>query len=541
MAKIPRIQFKRTKNPGVRPSKDNLAEGELAINLADRMLFTKSGEEIIDLGFAKGGTVNGDIIQETGNFTTNGVLTVQSPINPGINFLKTDTNEYLRLETKNNEGLFIFGDGGQAKAFVKLPKETGTIATREHVGKMVSTNDGETKLRAPNQTNLLIAKDNKELVWYDGSTNNRMVNFGAGGLDLAHKGSDAVGVSLYKKDGNQVRIETHAHSSSLMLAFAYKDSAGNNSYVINMPKENGVLASQQWVDGKYYKRLDQPSFKTAVNIYHSTTGSYAQLSYEDNGEVRWNINNNGSWIRLLHPRENGTIATREWTNTLVNRTGADTYIQSADGKHRLTIVNDGMFSVWHNDTKQRSFYVETGGVAVAAHSVRAPGIMATRGASELIKLGFNATGSPFLSYYDANGKWTPYYFPSGTQGNVSTQEWVASNFYKKTETYNKSEIDGKVNGRLTQAQGDARYPLKGDVYTKGESDGRFMAKGSVTGTKLGPLKTARRVNTAGTPKLTGADIYNAIDAVPDNSVLCGLRSYYSAGNYLEAQYREILS
>ena len=78
MADIKQIQFKRTSEAGKKPTPDALAEGELAINLADRMLFTKSGDEVIDLGFAKGGTVDGDINQVKGNITTKGDVTAKN-------------------------------------------------------------------------------------------------------------------------------------------------------------------------------------------------------------------------------------------------------------------------------------------------------------------------------------------------------------------------------------------------------------------------------------------------------------------------------
>ena len=78
MADIKQIQFKRTSEAGKKPTPESLAEGELAINLADRTLFTKSGDEVIDLGFAKGGTVDGDINQIKGNITTAGDLTAKN-------------------------------------------------------------------------------------------------------------------------------------------------------------------------------------------------------------------------------------------------------------------------------------------------------------------------------------------------------------------------------------------------------------------------------------------------------------------------------
>lgn len=72
MATLKSIQFKRSKIAGAKPTAAQLDEGELAINLRDRTIFTKSDQgQIIDLGFAKGGTVDGDVTIN-GKFTLNG-------------------------------------------------------------------------------------------------------------------------------------------------------------------------------------------------------------------------------------------------------------------------------------------------------------------------------------------------------------------------------------------------------------------------------------------------------------------------------------
>ncbi len=81
MATLKQIQFKRSKIAGVRPAPTVLAEGELAINLKDRLLFTKDDTgAIIDLGFAKGGNIDGNVIHkgnynQTGDYTLNGTFT----------------------------------------------------------------------------------------------------------------------------------------------------------------------------------------------------------------------------------------------------------------------------------------------------------------------------------------------------------------------------------------------------------------------------------------------------------------------------------
>ena len=58
---LSKIQFKRTTVAGKKPTVSQLSVGELAINLTDRTIFTSTGTEVIDLGFAKGGNVDGNI------------------------------------------------------------------------------------------------------------------------------------------------------------------------------------------------------------------------------------------------------------------------------------------------------------------------------------------------------------------------------------------------------------------------------------------------------------------------------------------------
>lgn len=72
MATLKQIQFKRSKTAGARPAASVLAEGELAINLKDRTIFTKDDlGNIIDLSISAGGSISGNITQ-TGDYLQNG-------------------------------------------------------------------------------------------------------------------------------------------------------------------------------------------------------------------------------------------------------------------------------------------------------------------------------------------------------------------------------------------------------------------------------------------------------------------------------------
>ena len=60
-ANINRIKFLRTKTAGSVPTAAVLDEGELAINLVDRTIYSKNGTNVVELGFGKGGSVSGAI------------------------------------------------------------------------------------------------------------------------------------------------------------------------------------------------------------------------------------------------------------------------------------------------------------------------------------------------------------------------------------------------------------------------------------------------------------------------------------------------
>ncbi|ADG60144.1 tail fiber protein [Acinetobacter phage Acj9] len=58
---INKILFLRSATPGAKPALSLLGDGELAFNLADRTIYTKNGNNLIELGFGTGGVVSGDI------------------------------------------------------------------------------------------------------------------------------------------------------------------------------------------------------------------------------------------------------------------------------------------------------------------------------------------------------------------------------------------------------------------------------------------------------------------------------------------------
>ncbi|QHA33626.1 long tail fiber protein distal subunit [Salmonella phage pSe_SNUABM_01] len=134
MATLKQIQFKRSKTAGARPAASVLAEGELAINLKDRVLFTKDDQgNIIDLGFAKGGSIDGNVIHignynQTGDYTLNGTFTQTGNFNlTGIARVTRDIIAAGQIMTEGGELITKSSGTAHVRFFDGNNRERGII------------------------------------------------------------------------------------------------------------------------------------------------------------------------------------------------------------------------------------------------------------------------------------------------------------------------------------------------------------------------------------------------------------------------------
>ncbi|AAU29223.1 long tail fiber protein distal subunit [Escherichia phage JS98] len=141
MATLKQIQFKRSKVAGVRPTPAQLAEGELAINLKDRLLFTKDDTgAIIDLGFAKGGNIDGNVIHngnynQTGDYTLNGVFTQIGDFNlNGIARVTRDIIAAGQIMTHGGELISKSASTSHLRFFDGNDRERGIIFSPNNAG-----------------------------------------------------------------------------------------------------------------------------------------------------------------------------------------------------------------------------------------------------------------------------------------------------------------------------------------------------------------------------------------------------------------------
>ncbi|QQV88860.1 hypothetical protein [Providencia phage PSTRCR_121] len=267
MADLTRIQFKRSKTPNVRPAPDTVAEGEIVLNLADRAILTKLGNEIIDLGFAKGGKVDGNI-DLTGNFTqTNGHFNTTGSITAGAESSFTDINvlNSIKLKSKTTEdfGSITFYDGkfyfeqyinGKWTGQLGIPQGAGTIASREWTNTMIKDLGSGVSMSSPRGTTEIANNDDGNMGFWDRTTKRWVfvvgaqsgANFAGGYVRIknALSGGDQSSFEATSPDGGK-KIGLWAYNDGRTLLSAYDGGAWSNITIGGVG--NGTIALREWV------------------------------------------------------------------------------------------------------------------------------------------------------------------------------------------------------------------------------------------------------------------------------------------------------
>lgn len=125
MADLKQIQFRRTKTAGKKPTTSNISEGELALNMADSALYTRSGDAIIQLTGKNMPEIDTNKLTVAGTTTLKDNVTI-SP-NKSISFETTDLSgeitRHIVGKCATNDGWYI-GAGGTSNSGIL---EIGTI------------------------------------------------------------------------------------------------------------------------------------------------------------------------------------------------------------------------------------------------------------------------------------------------------------------------------------------------------------------------------------------------------------------------------
>lgn len=329
MADLKKIQFLRTKIKGKQPTTDQVAEGELAINLVDRSLFTNDGNKIISLGFAKGGDVDGNINQ-VGDFKTTGIIETSkggaavkltSPSHSYIEFYGDSNNTrfaYLGKSAQSEVGITLSKDGG---ASLSLYKTNARLTKPLSVADQITVTTDET-------TDIL----------------------GSHKITLIDKGVQTGQLTLPKEKGTLATLNHVASRivDSLDSTDATKILSANMGSVIDTrlkeqdPRQWGFgshieIASGEKPGTVYAKRsavyLDNFVGDTLTNSYnmkfaHSSINYYGIISFQHSGNA----------IRIRSVTPGGNID-RDLYHTLNTSIDPNGFLRASGSKITLTTSN----------------------------------------------------------------------------------------------------------------------------------------------------------------------------------------------------------
>jgi len=127
MATISEIKFKRSKTAGQKPVVASLKEGELAINLADKKLFTNTGDKVEDITLRSGGKVDG-ALEVAGKVKSNSIESNTGTIKELTSTDITVSNELtVGMDLKAKRNVIV---DGSVQAGTELRSNNGVVRAR---------------------------------------------------------------------------------------------------------------------------------------------------------------------------------------------------------------------------------------------------------------------------------------------------------------------------------------------------------------------------------------------------------------------------
>lgn len=465
MADLTRIQFKRSKTPNVRPAPDTVAEGEIILNLADRAILTKLGNEIIDLGFAKGGKVDGNINltgnfdQKNGNIVTTGSITAnqESTINAPFNI-----NDNIKIKDPNKPANFAalayttgklyyeqFVDGKWTGQFI-IPQGAGTAATQQWVNAMLYTSDTSTIMKNPNSNPrlCLITKDTGEAGAYDFANSrwafvHNQAGFEVFGVGAFKSSNDYASIILKKSDNRFVQIETTPHAgSTTMLNFIYRQTDGTNQHVMQLPYETGTIASREWTN-TMIKDLG-----TGVSM--ASPRGTTEIANNDDGNM-------GFWDKT----------TKRWVFVANPNTGANFSVQYVRIKNTIQGGDQSSFEATSPD-----------------------------GGKKIGLWAYN-DGRTLLSAY-AGGAWSNITIGGVGNGVIALREWVNTNYHSNLSINNTSSSWISMRDQPCFRSGNPVVTASASCILRQEHADRHFMLGGLGNTQFGIYMLNKNQTTNGT-------------------------------------------
>lgn len=480
MATLKQIQFKRSKTAGARPAASVLAEGELAINLKDRTIFTKDDlGNIIDLGFAKGGQVDGNITQ-TGDYLQNGTYNLN-----GNQFVYA--GKYIEFLPKTaGNGAWVNQHLNKAPIFTDLSSTTSTSEYHPLIKQRYK--DGTFSVGT------LVNEGSFKIHYIDETGDSKYWTFRRDGGFVVDTGSLTVTKGNISASGNinsatgivsapQINTKTIVFDTK---AFGQYDSQSLVQYVYpGTGEENGI---------NYLRKVRA---KSGGTIYHEI----ASAQTGKNDEISWwtgnslttklmGLRNDGAMV-LRRSLAIGTITADENTNNYGSPTPmGERYIALGDAATGLKYIKQGVYDLVGNWNSVASITPDSfrstrkglfGRSEDQGGTWTMPGTNAALLSVQTQADVNNAGDGQTHIGYNSGGKFSHYFRGKG-QTNINTQEGMEINPGILKLVTGSNNVQFYANGTVSSIQ---RIKFdNGLVLTGARPDGiQLDAPTSVDGTK----------------------------------------------------------
>lgn len=410
MADLKQIQFKRTKTAGKKPTTSNIAEGELALNMADSALYTRSGDAIIQLTGKNMPEIDTNKLTVAGTTTLKDNVTVAP--NKSISFETTDLSgeitRHIVGKCATNDGWYI-GAGGTSNSGIL---EIGTIDDGAETIQFVQRGAGNVEARklvlldGSGNTTLpgdLRLSTNKAVKISNGST--LTLEMGVGANDAYIKNLRGSGVLQLTNDSNLT-----FRNYQVYYAMGGKGPGKDGTLLTNVENERQLKQDNfpvttgsevRWTKVALLK--DPGSSQSRLQLMVTNGGNY--------GSTRGSIDFIDCSARSF---PSSLTSSNIRTYLQVRRLGDPALDDTNQLRYSLVLTSEGL-ELWF---MQRAFI---GGVKVALLSI-------------------------------AGG--TEYYLPNGyTTTSTAPEGLVESTAIRIYDEFNKPNIDGGTEGVLPISRG----------------------------------------------------------------------------------------
>ncbi|AWM11692.1 tail fiber protein [Escherichia phage vB_EcoM_NBG1] len=470
MATLKQIQFKRSKVAGVNPTAAQLAEGELAINLKDRTLFTKDDlGNIISLGFAKGGDINGNVTH-VGNYTQTGTFNL-------IGSQNVASGGYIEFAYKaTGVGSWAGQHTAKAPIFMDISASTATSEYNPLIKQRYK--DGTFSLGT------LVNEGSMKMHYIDETGTSKYWTFNRNGNFQVDSGNLLVANGYLVTQSN---IETKAGSLIGPKVITKNINVSTKSWDTNIDTAYDLVSLPTW----QYTPTETDLDTNGINYLRKFRGHVSSAIFHEIADARSGKPQNISYWTGRNAEVYQWSYTTDGRMSVANSIGVGLADVGSQGRYPLATFGKGI-AIGDNDTGVK--WVRDGVIDLVANGISAGTINSN---------GINSTKKLMVGYSRDSG--TTWDYPNNNQAMFTARTDVDGNNNGDGQTHIGYSSNSKMyhyfrgTGRMSISMGDGLLVEPGilDIKT-GSNSLNLRADGTIASVQTLKLNNGLYFNGDGT-------------------------------------------